>query len=320
MHGIEPSNPHDTSLQKKLFMKIQFIAAGAIAAAFVLNSPTVFGDEHNTPSRSDASSRTNQTFTGRLVGLPEYLAQGDSNDSPSTRVAERPDGTWPATPRALQANPYAQPNATRPNARFNPSNPASSHSETMVLISQNLAIQPAPATLITPTSTPGSGGRTFTGQTEPKPASDKANRADMDGTRTSGQVYVLVFGEDSSSQAALLQAKTMIADGRSQRTSSADEAGDRLPVRGSTDTDRSDRRDVSRPTQTGDSSLIGQGESSGQWTRKDSQIRVTGRVISRGGIHAIHVSNIALATSTEDSAHKNPRGNDRVEPKQNETK
>lgn len=303
-------------------MKIQFIAAGAIAAAFALNSPAVFGDEHNTPSSSDAGSRTNQTFTGRLVSLPEYLAQVDSNDSPSTRIPERPDGTRPASPRALQANPYAQPNATRPNAQFNSSNPASSHSETMVLISQNLAIQPAAATLVTSTTTPGSGGRTFTGQTEPKPASDKTNRSDLDAV-SGGQVYVLVFGEESSSQAALLQAKTMIADGRSQRTSSADEARDRLQVRGpaGTDrTDRSDRQDVSRPTQTGDSSLIGHGESSGQWTRKDSQIRVTGRVISRGGIHAIQVSDIALATSTEDSAHKNQRGNDRVEPKQNETK
>jgi hypothetical protein len=306
-------------------MQIRFIAAGAIAAAVILNSPAGFGDEHNTATRSDSGSQTNQTFTGRLVSLPEYLSQSDSTAgsiaSPSTKNPERPDGTRPSTPRAFQENPYAQPNATRPNARFN-----SSHSETMVLISQNLAIQPDSATLVTSTSTstPGSGGRTFTGQSEPKPASDKANHSNPDGTGTGtgtgGQVYVLVFGEDSSSQAALLQAKTMIADGQSQRTSSTTDARDRLQVRGSADTDRSDRQDVSRPAQTGNSSLIGHGESSGQWTRQDSQIRVTGRVISRGGIHAIQVSNIAMASSTEDSAHKNQRGNDRVEPKQSETK
>lgn len=305
-------------------MHIQFIAASALAAAVVLNPATVFADEHeqNIPARTDSGSETNHTILGRLVSLPEYLSKRDSTASTglptSPRNPERPDGTRPNPPQALQKNPYELPSATQPNARFNPMNPASSHTQTLLLISQNMAIQDTATVPAVQIPTTGSAGRTFTGQSEPKPASDPATRSDRDATSVGGQVYILVFGEDSSSQAALLKAKAMIADGNSNWATSADEARDRLQVRGVDDTDRNARREASRPRQTDETTLPGQRETSRNGLKDDAQMRVTGRLMRRGGIQAIQVSDISMESRPMDptSAKSGDVNRDRLKVKE----
>jgi len=284
-------------------MQNRFIAT--VAAAAVLNFAAAFGEEHNTPARSDSGSETNQTILGRLVGLPEYLSQSDSTAStsalPSSQIPERPDGTRSTTPQTLKRNPYQLPAANQPNARFNPMNPASSHTQTLLLISQNMAFRDVSTLPTIQAPTTGSGGRTFTGQSDPKPASEKAIRSDLEANSTGGQAYILVFSEDSSSQAALLKAKAMIADGNSNWATSEHEARDLLQVRGSDDVNRDARRDASRTKQTEETTRpIHQQELSKTGLKEDAQVRVTGRLMSRGGIQAIQVSDISLDTRSID--------------------
>lgn len=308
-------------------MPIPFISAGAIAAVLALTSAAAFGDNHNPPPTGDYGSTTNEIILGQLASLPDFLTRwhptAPTTNTAASQVPERPDGTRSETPATVAKNPYvlpanrerlSAPEGTRLESQINRIHPEASQEQTLVLIAQPLAVQS-----LRPPST-GSGGRTFTGISDenltPSPRKDSV----FSTTSTSGLAYILLFSEEASSQAAFLRAKAMIADRSAQWATSADEARDRLQVRGTDDTDRAARRDASRPQQTGESAIPGHGEASNRWTRDGSQVRVTGRVMSRGGIHAIQVSEISLAGMADDGAKENPGTPDREQPSRNDAK
>jgi hypothetical protein len=130
----------------------------------------------------------------------------------------------------------------------------------------------------------------------------------------SGDVYVLVFDpQDASSRAAFTKAQWM-ASGRSGGISST--TSDRLPVRGpgETDPNRSsiDReRDPSRtdttrtdPSRIEQSDLTGSTTASRTYSSAHSigkKVKVTGKILNKGGIQAIEVASIEDATGASES-------------------
>jgi hypothetical protein len=146
-------------------------------------------------------------------------------------------------------------------------------------------------------------------------ASEQRNSAGTSGLSSGGQAYVLVFGDDASSQAAYLKAKGMVTDGSSNWSGAKGGSGDRTSGTGRYDAHSGAFRGVAgsepgeQPSTTGPA---GQRDQEGKWSKTGSQVRVTGVLVSRGGIEAIRVSEITVDGSLTDPTGKTVGSGDRT--------
>ncbi len=285
-------------------MRAPIISAAAVAVALSLNSPGAFGEEHLKPARVDFRNEDgSKGVTGRLITLYDYLAKeaqvASTNTYSTLPTSAVGASTAPGAPaRILAVDGRDRIESLAPNPGYQADRRGSRLAPSADGSASRLGRDPSPGqalVLIIPQG-PVPDAQSLT----PRPsfgqipvAETKSGEPTANPPSQGGQAFILVFGDDTSGQTTYLSAWRMMTDGSSNWATLRTEAPDRLPVRGTDDRDVAERREASGlperidPTRT--RSTVPRDSASKRVT-DDSQVRVTGKITSSGGIHSIVVS------------------------------
>jgi hypothetical protein len=300
------------------------ITAGAVAMAMALNSVATFAADSSSSTRTN-SWQEGTTIEGKLVSLQAYMAKSDHHTSTGTdgKSPSRAyhDPSTAGTPAAFDKAPTGSPSAGRRDQADPQGTKLAAAPNTGAHDSKNESYDSAKTDILVLIAA-HAGNENFQSETRssfsPAPAgqqrTEQQNRTDSSNSADAGKAYILVFGDNSSGQAAFKKACGMISEGSSNWSASNGDAQDRQLVRGKDSTDSSERQEVAQKQSTSTNAptiQTGQKNLSVRGSNHESKVKITGKLMSRGGIQAIQVSEISLAGMQSDSTKPNPTNDNR---------